>query len=153
MFWHDKWMVCYRSKCQQIVLVLLIQFHFSANLSYMELNRVSIHTNSLMNYQFEGEGIADFCSYITEESNDFAFLMSCHWLKFNLGRAELCPWNEWSTTVIICRQAAVFYSIFFSVSKFQILKPVHVVWRTHIICFLLQKNVQKSPVHLVLLLL
>lgn len=153
MFWHDKWMVCYRSKCQQIVLVLLIQFHFSANLSYMELNRVSIHTNSLMNYQFEGEGIADFCSYITEESKDFAFLMSCHWLKFNLGRAELCPWNEWSTTAIIRRQAAVFYSIFFSVSKFQILKPVHVVWRTHIICFLLQKNVQKSPVHLVLLLL
>lgn len=38
-----------------------------------------------MNYQFEGEGVADLFSYITEESKDFAFFMSCHWQKINLG--------------------------------------------------------------------
>lgn len=53
----------------------------------MRLNHMSIHTNSLMNYQFEGEGVADLFSYITEESKDFAFFMSCHWQKINLGES------------------------------------------------------------------
>lgn len=70
------------------VLVLLIQPCFSANLSNVEFSQMSIYTNSLKNYQYEGQGIAGFFSCITEESKDFAFFMSCHWQKFNLGKAE-----------------------------------------------------------------